>query len=106
MKEIRMKPSELLRKAAEGMSIPDPYGMGCCFALAYTARRIHNEFYRGAAEYLNLFRPEVDRGFWFGSTEHDLLYDKRVSRKEVLKNKHTRVICLLLASAIAESEGN
>jgi hypothetical protein len=95
-----MKPSELLRRAAEILfetHTNGPVPIVCCSAL-YTSWRnagIHcaADLYHLANNYLALFKPAAYDLYWWGNPM-------------LAPDTNERVFALLLAAEIAESEGN
>lgn len=100
-----MKPSELLRKAAEYMD--ETCEFGCCWALE-KAVLLEGISIAPALAYLEMFTPGTYRSYWFGSTRYTSFASPAGDpiHEEVKRNTHERVLCLLLASEVAKSEGN
>lgn len=92
-----MKASTILRRAAE-LSLRYRRSIGGCFAIYTICKTNKNPF-----KYFELFEPETEcgmripreRDYWFGRPEY--CTDEQ--------HEH-RIMSLLMAAAIAESEGN
>lgn len=87
-----MKPSELLREAAQVMEWRDRRE-GCCDALMLADKMFKpsEETLIAAIGYLELFRPGAKKVWWFGALTP--------------ANEKVRILCLLSAADIAEGEG-
>lgn len=86
-----MKPSEILREAAQ-LIAEQSMNYGCSavgYAFGYES---HMHAKTVASDYFRLFEPDSCELYWFGFMP-------------TKKNQNRRVIALCLAAAIAESEG-
>lgn len=97
-----MKASDILKKAAKHVCMHSPcdgYHTAGCVAIFHAAGLYHpagykNDFLRKKAQkYFEFFKPRNASSLWFGEVNNE-------------KNRQRRITALLLASAIAKSEGN
>lgn len=97
------KASEILKAAAKSMA--EGHHDGCCLSLkeAFAVYSTPTVLYETVLGYLELFKKKNSL-YWFGVPRGLALND--ADKIDAEHNAHTRVICLLLASEIAKSEGN
>ena len=111
-----MKPSQALRKAAI-LVFKYPNQVGGCTALSHIYKTdITNYLSLGLAQqYLNYFYPDhhtlAHAGFWWGIPNSYQMCNQRLkdSFRHLIstpEDVNARILGLLFAAAIAESEGN